>query len=249
MGACYLLAFPNGKVYVGITTKTVAERFREHCHTSRRQRHAHYPLYRALRKHGPASVTIHTLAESEDWPTLCLYERMFIAFYGSNRKGVGYNATEGGEGMMGLSEELRARINAASSERWQNPSYREKIGRNLLLGREHAGTASRIRWSNPVYRDRAIQYNREQKLRALEALAASVDDYGEYAGMGIAEPVDFEDRVRVAVQRSHLGYKQLARATAMSSRTVCYFATRIEYPSDATLRRLAVALGVPDEES
>ena len=222
MGACYLLEFPNGKVYVGITTKTVGERFAEHCVSIRRTRYRHYPLYRAMRKYGPESMTIHTLAESEDWPTLCEYERTFIALFGSQHRTLGYNMTSGGDGVSDPSDEAREKVSIA------------------------VAVASRTRWADPEYREKMTTARRQRKARALVALAENVPDYGEYAGMGIAEPVDLVDRVRVAVQCSSLGSKQLAWASGVSQMAIHYFTTRQRHPSDATLHRLAEALGVAE---
>lgn len=42
----------NGKVYIGKTTKTVQERWKEHLRESRTERSENRPLYRAIRKYG-----------------------------------------------------------------------------------------------------------------------------------------------------------------------------------------------------
>lgn len=220
MGACYLLQFPNGKVYVGITLRAVAERFAEHCKLARSGKNR--PLYNALTKYGPESVTIHTLAASEDWDALQRYERMFIVFYGSNRKGVGYNSTEGGEGVHGLSEESRAKLIASSSVRanrqWADPEHREKMTRAAC----------------------------DRKRRAIVAMTASLDDYGEFTGVGHSAPIDYEDRVRVALQASPYGRKQLAQIAGVGDASVKRFAARKGNIQPDTLRRIAQALGVTE---
>lgn len=281
MAACYLLEFPNGKVYVGITTKTPVERFERHCKDARTGRR-NYPLYCALRKHGPESVTIHTLAESEDWAELCRYERMFIAFYGCNRRGNGYNATSGGEGVPDYNppeevrekmrtaarerwgrEEYRAKVSAAVSDvlriNWTDPAYREKITAacRVSLGkrwdndpayRAKMHTSVRERWANnPNYRHKMVEVACNQKAHTLAALDASIPDYGEDAGID-AVPLDLVESVRVAVWRSPMGYKQLAKVSGVGSTTIHDFATRAKHPRDATLRRLAEALGVADDQ-
>lgn len=220
MGACYLLQFPNGKVYVGITLRAVAERFAEHCKLARSGKNR--PLYNALSKYGPASVTIHTLAESEDWDSLQRYERTFILFYGSNRKGIGYNGTEGGDGVHGLSDESRAQLAASSRVR----AIRQ--------------------WSDPLHREKMTRAACDRKRRSLDALNATHHDYGEYTGVGVLGPVDYEDRVRAALQSSPYGRKQLAQLAGVGDASVKRCSARKGNIRPATLQRLAVALGVTE---
>ena len=246
MGACYLLQFPNGKVYVGITTKTATDRFVAHCRAHTQSQWGHYPLYRALRKYGPESVIVHVLTESEDWATLCAYERTFIALFGSQHRALGYNCTSGGDGMPDLSEEARERHADAQRKRWVSPVLREKMA-------AAAGDALRKRWADdPEYREKmAAVYadaGRGQKTRSLAALVDSVPDYGEFTAIGVPDPTDFVDRVRVAVLRSPMGGHQLARVSGVRQPTIHRFTTRENHPRPATLHRLAVALGVTDDQ-
>lgn len=143
---------------------------------------------------------------------------MFIVFYQSNQRGVGYNLTSGGDGVSDLSECARAKQRASSISQWADPAHREKVTRAA----------------------------RNQKPRALEAVAASIDDYGEHAGMGITLPVDFEDRVRVAIHASSMGYQELDRASGVNPKTPPRFVCRECDLRSATLHRLAEALGVSE---
>lgn len=217
MGVCYLLEFPGGKIYVGATTKTAAARFAGHCKDATRG--LRRPLYNAIRKYGPERVTVHTLAESEDWPTLCMYERMFIALFGSQHRALGFNATSGGEGCPDPSEDVRAKNSAAVSRLWKDPAHHAKVTRAAC----------------------------NQKRRSLETLAASLDDYGpEHSGQGFVSPFDFADRLRAAVQASPLGYRQLAALAGVDRGNVGKFATRQRGLRPANLQRLADALGVTE---
>lgn len=239
MGACYLIQFPNGKVYVGITTKTASERFAGHCRDAGSATRQHYPLYNALRKYGPESVTIHTLAESEDWAELCRWERHFIALFGSHHRALGYNSTSGGDGAPDPTEEVRRKMSAARRDKWSNDNkYRQTIS-----------TANRDRWNDSQFRERVSTVVRQQKPRALAALAASVDDYGEFTAIGCPDPTYFVDRVRAAIHQSPMGYEQLAKVAGVGMGAIYNFATRQSHPTDATLRRLADALGVEECEA
>jgi predicted GIY-YIG superfamily endonuclease len=167
MGACYLLQFPNGKVYVGITTKTASERFAEHVRASRKTRHSRRVVYNALRKYGPESVAIYTLAESEDWAELCRWERHFIVLFGSQERALGYNQTSGGDGLPDLSHEALEK----RRQSWADPATRSK--------RIHGMKAA---WLDPKHRARVQSASRasweslERRKRGMAAATASWAD-------------------------------------------------------------------------
>lgn len=92
MGELYKLTFPNGKCYIGITTKRAKDRF--HGHKARaKQNKASTPLYTAWRKHGEPTLCVlailedHALAETEI--------RAIAAFNTLHPNG--YNASVGGD--------------------------------------------------------------------------------------------------------------------------------------------------------
>ena len=87
----------NGKIYIGITEKTVEERFREHLGFARRG-DKDYPLYKAIRKYGEENFLIEPIDETastrDDLRKLEVY---YISLYQSNDYKKGYNQTPGGE--------------------------------------------------------------------------------------------------------------------------------------------------------
>ena len=91
-GVIYLLIDgTNDKEYVGQTTQTVEERFKEHkrCKTSN--------IGRAIRKHGAENFSAAILKVCESQEKLNCWERHFIKSRGT-RWPNGYNNTDGGEG-------------------------------------------------------------------------------------------------------------------------------------------------------
>lgn len=86
----------NGKQYVGKTTTTIEQRFKEHCRGSKKQ-YKNRPLYDAFNKYGIENFKIECLEEIEDESILSDREIYWINELGTYGKG-GYNATKGGDG-------------------------------------------------------------------------------------------------------------------------------------------------------
>lgn len=100
MGYIYCITnLINNKRYVGKTTQTPEERFREHCKDSQRERCSKRPLYDAFNKYGVENFKVEELEYVEDDRLLSNREIYWIKelqTYGSN----GYNATKGGDGSI-----------------------------------------------------------------------------------------------------------------------------------------------------
>lgn len=89
----------NNKRYIGKTTKSLEERFREHCSDSFKERCNKRPLYDAMNKYGIENFIIEELEQVEDETKLDereIYWIQELQTYGSN----GYNATKGGDGKI-----------------------------------------------------------------------------------------------------------------------------------------------------
>lgn len=87
----------NNKAYIGKTTKTVQERWKEHLRDSKRRRYANRPLYKAIRKYGADGFTIETL-EEVGLENLSEREMYWIEYFHTYSDG--YNATVGGDGII-----------------------------------------------------------------------------------------------------------------------------------------------------
>lgn len=86
----------NGKLYIGITYKTIERRYREHVSRSKNHKYKNYPLYKAMNKYGLDNFYIELIGDFEKGK-LEEMETYYIKKY--NTFGVdGYNATLGGEG-------------------------------------------------------------------------------------------------------------------------------------------------------
>lgn len=95
----------NNKVYIGITSKTLHERWLQHVNAALSSR-SHYPFHKAIRKYKPNSFTLEILEEVETEEEAKQREQYWISFYNSYVKfNLGYNATLGGDNNQHLAGE------------------------------------------------------------------------------------------------------------------------------------------------
>lgn len=87
----------NSKRYIGKTTTTIEERYKEHCSDAQKERCEKRPLYSAIHKYGIENFIIEEIEYVEDNSLLAEREIFWInelQTYGH----YGYNATMGGDG-------------------------------------------------------------------------------------------------------------------------------------------------------
>lgn len=101
----------NGKTYVGITSRSLAERVRKHETAVRGG--SQLPFHKALRKHGSTAFTWEVRGQGLTWAVACEREQALVLEL-STRVPEGYNVTAGGDGTLGmsLSGGSRAKISA-----------------------------------------------------------------------------------------------------------------------------------------
>lgn len=138
-GFLYLLTFPNGKAYVGITSRTVKERFDEHVNNNRYGKRA-CAVHAAIEKYGAPSVKVDVLAEAS-WEHLVDLEIKAIAAL-NTRPPFGYNLTIGGEGVRGMDAVTRAKISASSIGKKMSAAACEKMRANRT-GKTHSAETKR----------------------------------------------------------------------------------------------------------
>lgn len=90
----------NGKIYVGKTSNTIEERWKQHINDSIKERCEKRPIYDAMNKYGIENFQIEQIEEVENDEIACQREiywidklRTYVGFEDCN----GYNATLGGD--------------------------------------------------------------------------------------------------------------------------------------------------------
>ncbi len=115
----------NGKRYVGLTSRSVSERWAEHLEEARGSR-SQRALTLAIRKYGVPAFTIEQIAEADDWDSLCVAEVDLIESLGTKAP-LGYNMTDGGEGCRGLCDEALGRMREKCRKLRHTTESRQKI--------------------------------------------------------------------------------------------------------------------------
>ena len=158
----------NGKMYVGQTRGTLAERWKDHIHNANNG--SRFPIHCAVRKYGPGAFLVCTISEATSAIELDVMEKFFIQKYNSMVPS-GYNRTAGGDGFQGAhTKKSRAQMrqshlgktrtvqerqkqSATQTELWQDEEYRKRnpLRRGLtnsILHRQHQSDAARKQWAS-----------------------------------------------------------------------------------------------------
>ena len=114
-GVVYLIVNTvNGKMYVGQTTRSVEERFKEHAKLD-------YLIGRAIRHDGQKNFRYGVIKTCASKAELDYWEKFFIAAL-KTKAPLGYNCTDGGEGIIGCAEITREKMRKANRGE-NNPNY------------------------------------------------------------------------------------------------------------------------------
>ena len=134
----YIHTFPNGKKYVGCTTRKPECRWREG-----KGYYLQKHLYNAIQKYGWSNVT-HEVIEVDSKEEMYYAEKYLIAYYHTAENEFGYNHSSGGEGSTGPhpswkgghhSLETRHKISEANKRRTMDPEHRQYLS-EFWKGRE-----------------------------------------------------------------------------------------------------------------
>ena len=134
---------PSGKVYIGITSKPVEERWLNGRGYARNEH-----FWNAIKKYGWDNIEHRVLVSGLSKEEASEVEKMYIALYRSHEIKHGYNLTEGGE--MGIVHTMESRRKLSESKKGQ----RYNIGvpfteeRKRHLSENHADVSGE---KNPMY--------------------------------------------------------------------------------------------------
>ena len=165
----------NNLVYIGCTTRSVDERFKEHL-TSNKQDDFH----KAIAVFGREQFSVVTLESGVDLTIRFDREKYYIALYKANEIEYGYNRTIGGRGTIGyeFTEEARHKISQAEIGRLHKQETKDKIAQSHMgkpLSEEHKLSVSRGRLGKYKGTENAFygkHHTDESKRKAVETKKA-----------------------------------------------------------------------------
>ena len=181
----YKIVFPNGKHYIGLSTRTLDERKKEHRYNASVDKPKQI-VHKALKKFDMIDtfelILIDDSAKSIDelYEKEIFYIQKYDSYY-KNKKG--YNMTLGGEGNHGYvyTKADRKKMSQTTIEQFSKPEAREQISQKLIEyhknnpeAREQMSQRAIKQFSNPESRQKATKgalqrfSNPEQREKARE---------------------------------------------------------------------------------
>lgn len=141
----------NGKIYIGLTSKSAEKRWSAHCKKARclcRQNNGNY-FQKAIVKYGKESWELEILELCYSLEGAERAEAKWIKHYRSNDKRFGYNLTEGGSASQSsLDPRVRQKISKSVSKFVNNPNNKKRQSKlmrqwhadndNSFLGKKHS---------------------------------------------------------------------------------------------------------------
>lgn len=137
----------NDKIYIGQTTRSIEQRWKEHCRD-----YSCRALANAIKKYGKENFTISILQKCSSIDELNKKEQYYITQL-KTLSPFGYNLNTGGCNYK-ISPELRSELSKNQLKRFKNPEELEKLSKRALK-----------MWKNPKYRNKMIE---RLKRRALD---------------------------------------------------------------------------------
>jgi group I intron endonuclease len=121
----------NNKEYIGLTTRTLEHRWKQHIYESNKQDSWEWntPLGNAIKKYGKDSFQVFVLEECSSETELKQKEIQLIRERKSLASETGYNLTLGGDGRLGykLSEETKRKIGEGNKGKTYTAESLEKM--------------------------------------------------------------------------------------------------------------------------
>jgi group I intron endonuclease len=193
IGIIYKATFPNGKCYIGQTTKNLNIRMNGHLNDKARKNPA---FCNAMNKYGKDSIEWEIIDEAFSLEELNEKEKYWISFFNSYINAInsnGYNMTLGGNSTLGWipSEETKKKISSSLTGLFsgnKNPQYGKRGELSYWWGRKHTEESkNKIRLANT-----GVPKSEESKIKN------SVAHIGQIAwNKGI--PRTEEDRIKISL--------------------------------------------------
>jgi group I intron endonuclease len=118
----------SNKIYIGVTSRTINQRFSHHKSSFKHGRDSHIKLYRAFAKYGPENFYIEEIERAETREEAYSREAELVDYYDSHHNG--YNSAPGGKGghlrTPEQIEELRIKMTGENNPMYGRPVTEER---------------------------------------------------------------------------------------------------------------------------
>lgn len=168
----YMLHFPSGKKYIGITNK-LKKRFQGHVAATRAG--STLPVHQAFSLYGERSVTMEVIGESYTRDKIAWMEIDAIALHRTLAP-YGYNISVGGDRGGMDSPEVRARVSASLKGKY---SEKQKASRTCPLFKERLSLSLEAFWAIPGNKDAASKKQKGRKFTTEHCAAISASKSGD----------------------------------------------------------------------
>jgi group I intron endonuclease len=222
----------NGMAYIGITTQTVAKRWRFHVSWATCGRKG--VLADAIREHGEAVFSVEHLASARSRADLLALEQVLVAQERTLIWDGGYNVTEGGEGRHGYlmpeherqairdrlrgvpkSPEHRAKLAAAKRGLKASPEARANMSR-AGKGKTHSAEHVARQSASLIGRPKSLEH-RAKLSAAKTGQKASAETRAKLSAMRKGRLLNLSPEQRAKRSAAHLGVKRSAETRAKVS--------------------------------
>lgn len=123
----YKVIFPNNKIYIGITNKSLEQRKSKHY--NRVTKYSKFKFHNALRKHQGQEVW-EEFCSTKTWLDACEMEKQLIKYFDSCNNG--YNSTSGGEGNYNPCKEVRQKMSSWQKGKKKSKQHKEALSKAKL---------------------------------------------------------------------------------------------------------------------
>lgn len=160
----------NGKRYVGITTKTINDRWKEHCNKRKTTRSL---IKNAIYKYGKESFVIGEIEQQDSIESLFEREKFWIVTLNSHYiEGFGYNMTYGGDGNLGyrFTDEQRKRM--SESRRGESNGFFGKVHSDEIkkkFSQQRKGRKLTQEWKDAIGRGQSGKVNSSETRAKMSA--------------------------------------------------------------------------------
>jgi group I intron endonuclease len=201
----------NGKIYIGQHSGDDLQAYlRMNCrYAETNAPHKPY-LYRAIRKYGRESFVIKSLVQPIDRQQMDALEMFFIRTLGTRNSDIGYNLTDGGDGVKSgpFTDEHRAKLSAA--RKGKIPWNKGKKGTYYLWPNGRIGTMTGKHHSEETKEKMSLS----QKSRSYGPISPEWRENIRLAGIRNWENAEYRERVSAAQKRGKAMAKQRSEGGA-----------------------------------